>query len=407
MTRRGRRDVYGVRVNSRRDLRSAFAGVSRGDVAVALVVALVGQQEVWLPASGFSAEIGPRPAVSVAYWIASFALMWRRRAPLSVLVVVAVALSADYLAFGAPEGMGSLLPPVIAFYSVGRYADTRRFLVGLAVAVVHLVVHEVRDPQFSFDGPTVVFWAILIGVGFLGMTLRARASEVREAAQRAERAEARREDQDRQVIAAERARLAGELHDIVGHGLSLIVLQLVAVDGLVDKGDLESARRKLATLENTARQTLAETRRLVQVADADGERDSDRSPRPGLADIAGLVADVSRAGARVELCVSGHHAAVSTGLGLTAYRVVQEALTNVVRHARPAVARVVLEASPDRLTVEVTDQGVDVPLPGEAGHGLRGMRERVLLYGGSFDASPLPEGGFRVHAAFPLPEATP
>jgi signal transduction histidine kinase len=301
--------------------------------------------------------------------------------------------------------MGSLLPPVIAFYAVGRYAETRRFLVGLAVAVVHLVVHEVRDPQFSFDGPTVVFWAILVGVGFLGVILRARASEVREAAQRAELAEARREDQDRRVVAAERARLAGELHDIVGHGLSLIVLQLVAVDGLVDKGDLEGARRRLAALENTARQTLAETRRLVQVADADGERDSDRGPQPGLGDIPALIADVSRAGARIELCVSGHDAAVSTGLGLTVYRVVQEALTNVVRHARPATARVVLEACPDRLSVEVTDHGVSRPLPAEAGHGLRGMRERALLYGGSLDAGPLPEGGFRVHVAFPLPEA--
>jgi signal transduction histidine kinase len=391
-------------VNSHRDLSSAFAGVSRGDVAVALVVALVGQQEVWFPAAGFSAQVGPRPAVSVAYLIASLALMWRRRAPLTVLTVVAVTLCADYLVFGAPEGMGSFLPPVVACYAVGRYADSRRFLLGLAVVVVHLVVHEARDPRFSFDGSTVVFWAILVGVGFLGVTLRARAAEVREAAQRAELAETRREDQDRQVVAAERARLAGELHDIVGHGLSLIVLQLVAADGLVERGDLASARRKLATLEYTARQTLAETRRLVQVADAEGEGASDRSPQPGLGDVPALVAEVSRAGAHVELCVSGQDAVVSTGLGLTVYRVVQEALTNVVRHARPAVARVVLETTPDQLTVDVTDQGVEVPVIGDAGHGLRGMRERVLLYGGSLDAGPQPGGGFRVRAAFPLPE---
>jgi signal transduction histidine kinase len=395
--------VYRGRVNSLRALGTAFAGVGRGDVVIALVVALVGQQEVWLAAAGFSAEVGPRQAVSVAYLISSLALMWRRRAPLSVLVVVVVALSADYAAFGAPDGLGTLLPPAIAFYAVGRYADTRRFVIGLTVLVLHLVLHETRDPQFSFDGPTVVFWAILVGVGFLGVILRARAAELRETANRAEIAEARREEQDRQIVAAERARLARELHDIVGHGLSLIVLQLVAVDGRVEKGDLATARRQLATLDRTARETLAETRRLVQVMDDDTE--TDRSPQPGLADVPALVEDVSRAGAQVELCLSGEDSVVSTGLGLTVYRVVQEALTNVVRHAQPAVARVVVEARPDQLTVEVTDQGGQTTAVTEAGHGLRGMRERVLLYGGSFDAGPQPGGGYRVLAAFPLPEA--
>jgi signal transduction histidine kinase len=396
------RGVYGVRVSSGRALRTAFAGVGRGDVVIALVVALVGQQEVWFPAAGFSAGVGPRAAVSTAYLIASLALVWRRRAPLTVLVVVAAVLSVDYLAFGAPEGLGTLLPPVVAFYAVGRYADTRRFLVGLAVVVLHLAVHETRDPQFTFDGPTVVFWAILVGVGFLGVTLRARAAEVREAADRAELAEARREEQDRQVVAAERARLAGELHDIVGHGLSLMVLQLVAVDGRVEKGDLDAARRQLATLENTARETLAETRRLVQVMDA-GE--SERGPQPGLSDVPALVEDVSSAGARVELLVSGRPATVSAGLGLTVYRVVQEALTNVMRHSRPAVARVVLDTRLDTLVVEVTDEGVGPAVSGDPGRGLRGMRERVTLYGGTLDAGPQPGGGFRVLAAFPLPEA--
>lgn len=390
-------------MNSDSAFRKAFAGVGRADGVIALVVAVVAQQEVWVPAAGFSAQVGPRPAVSVAYLVASLALMWRRRAPLTVLVIVAGVLSVDYLAFGAPEGMGTLLPPVIAFYTVGRYADTGWFLAGLAVVAIHLVVHETRDPQFSFDGPAVVFWAILIGVGFLGVTLRARAAEIRGAAHRAELAEARREEQDRQLVAAERARLARELHDIVGHGLSLIVLQLVAVDGRIEKGDREAARRQLAGLENTARETLAETRRLVQVMDEPGE--PDRAPQPGLSDIPALVEDVSRSGAQIQLCVSHREAAVSAGLGLTVYRVVQEALTNVVRHAQPAIARVVLDAGADLLTIEVTDQGVRPAVPASIGHGVRGMRERVLLYGGSFDAGPQPGGGFRVHAAFPLPEA--
>lgn len=395
MTRGSLWAVYCVGVISR--------GVSRGDVAVASVVALVGLQEVWLPAAGFSDEVGPRVVLTLAYLVTALALAWRRRAPLPVLTVVCGVLSVYYVVFGAPEGLGTLLPPVIAFYAVGRYADTRRFLFGLVVVVLHLVTHETRDPHFVFDGSAVVFWAILVGMGFLGVTLRARATEIREASRRAELAETRREEQERQAVAAERARLAGELHDMVGHGLSLIVLQLVAVDGQVEKGDLGTARRQLAALEDTARQTLAETRRLVQVMDTDGE--AGRRPQPGLADVPALVEDVSRAGAQVELCVTGHDAAVSTGLGLTIYRVVQEALTNVVRHAHPAIAQVVLDAKPDQLTVEVIDQGAPAPTTdATGGHGLRGMRERVQLYGGSFEAGPQPGGGFRVQAAFPLPE---
>lgn len=395
MTRPSPCAVYCVGVTSR--------GVGRGDVAVATVVALVGLQEVWLPAAGFSDESGPRPVLTLAYLVTALALVWHRVAPLRVLVVVCGMLSAYYLVFSAPEGLGTMLPPVIAFYAVGRYADTRRFLLGLVVVLLHLVTHETRDPHFVLDGSAVVLWGILLGVGFLGVTFRARAVEIREASGRAELAEAHREEQERRAVAAERALLAGELHDMVGHGLSLIVLQLVAVDGQVEKGDLGAARRQLAALEKTARQTLAETRRLVQVMDTDGE--GDRWAQPGLADVPALVEDVSRAGAQVELCVTGHDVVVSTGLGLTIYRVVQESLTNVVRHAQPAIARVVLAAEPDRLTVEVTDRGVAPPAPAETGgHGLRGMRERVQLYGGSFEAGPQPGGGFRVQAAFPLPE---
>lgn len=394
---------YGVRVSAHRWTSSAFAGVSRGDVLVGLLVALVGQQEAWFPAAWFSDSVGPRPAVSLAYLIVSLALIWRRRAPLTVLVVVAATLSLDYLVFGAPDGLGTLLPPVVAFYAVGRYADTRRFLVALAVVVCHLVTHETRDPQFTFDGPTVLFWAILVGFGFLGVTLRARAAEVRDIARRAELAEARREEQDRQLVAAERARLARELHDIVGHGLSLIVLQLVAVDGKVEKGDLGAARARLARLEQTARETLVETRRLVQVMDAPDC--ADRGPQPGLSDVPTLVEDVSRAGAQIELEVRTRDAAVSAGLGLTVYRLVQEALTNVVRHAHPAVARVVLDARSDMLTVEVADHGEQTSGDGAPGRGLRGMRERVTLYGGTFDAGPQTGGGYRVRAEFPLPEA--
>jgi signal transduction histidine kinase len=379
-------------MSTREVLSAATAGVRRGDLLVGALVATVGQQEVWLPAPGFSEMVGPRPVVGLVYVVTSLALLWRRRAPLTVLTVVCVVLAADYLVLGSPEGLGTFLPPLLAFYAVGRYAVTWRFGVGLVVVAAHLVVHETRDPAFTFDGPAVILWAVLFGAGFLGVTLRARHAEARAAAEREQR-----------LVAAERARLARELHDIVGHGLSLVVPHLVAVDGQVENGDLAAARRRLTMLEDAARQTLAETRRLVEVMGPDEE--AALGPQPGLPDVPALVQEVSRAGARVELSVSGGTVAVSSGLGLTVYRLVQEALTNVVRHAQPPVARVLLEIGPKVLTVEVTDEGTVRAEGVRAGNGLRGMRRRVVLYGGSFDAGPQPGGGFRVRAAFPLSES--
>lgn len=379
-----------------------LARLTAVDVAIALVVALAGQQEVWFPAASLSNLVGPRPVVCLVYLSASLALLWRRLAPLTVLSVVVLLLSLDYLAYGAPDGLGTLLPPLVAFFAVGRYADTPKFLMGLALALVHLVVHEYRDPQFVFEGPTVVVWAIVVESGFLGVVLRARDGEVREAVRKAELLEAIGAEEERRIAEAERRRLAGELHDIVGHGLSLMVLQLVAVDGTVDQGDLARARQMLGSLEQTARETLAESRRLVQVMDGAVDQ---LTPQPGLSDLPELVAKVSSAGVPIVLRVQGEGAAVSAGLGLTVYRVVQEALTNVVRHALPAAAQVAVEVAPDRLTVEVNDVG-EGPVAGEPGRGLRGMASRVDLYGGSLHTGRLLSGGYQVRAEFPLPEVS-
>ena len=380
--------------------RRIVAGVAARDVVIAVMVLLVGQQEVWIPVAGFSEAQGPRAAVSVAYAVASLALIWRRRAPLAVLVLVSVVLSAQFLVFGAPEGLGNFLPPLVAYYAVGRYGSTGTFVAGTAVAVAGLAIHELRDPAFALSGSTVTFWAILLGAGFVGLAFRARAEEVARATEAASNLAEERELRERAAVEQERARITRELHDVVGHGVSLIVLQTVAAQEMLDSGAVDATRRRLEGLERTARQTLEEMRRLVHVSD-DGSQ-ADLSPQPGLDDVRTLVGDVAASGVPVTLSLGPPATDVPPGLGLAVYRVVQEALTNVVKHAHPPEGTAVtITERAGLLTVEVSDRGsVQTPTATD-GRGLLGMRERVSLYGGTLEAGP--RGGGRLPRAGHLP----
>jgi signal transduction histidine kinase len=380
------------------------SGVRRPDVAIAIVVAVLGQQEVWAPlGAGFSHRVGPPAALAATYLIAAVALLWRRRAPLATVAVVNAVLSADFLVYGAPQGLGNFLPPVVAFYAAGRHGAPRRFWAALALTVAGLMIHEVRDSQFSLAGPTVVFWSILLGSGVLGRLFNTRARDLQAMARRAERLEREREERVRTAAAEERTRIARELHDLVGHGISLMVLQVVAAQGSLEKGQADATRERLARLESTARTTLAEMRRLVSVI---GEDDAALVPQPGIGDLEALIDAMRRDGVAVTLDVVGGPIDAPRGVELAVYRLVQEALTNVIKHAHPATgSRVVLAREGDALSVEVLDCGRGPVGDLGGGRGLAGMRERVALYGGTLRAGPRPEGGFGVHACFPLNES--
>lgn len=392
-----------------RQLWASVAGVERlgfrrADVALVAVVAAVGQQEAWAPALGFSHRVGPPAALAITYLIAAVALLWRRRAPLIVVSLVTVVLATYFLIFGAPDGLGTLLPPLLAFYAAGRYGGLATFWAALALTGISSAVHEWRDPQFSLDGRTLIIWAILLCAGVLGRVFNTRARELNTMARRAERLESEREEQARAAAAGERARIARELHDLVGHGISLMVLQVVAAQGSLEKGQVDTMRERLAQLETTARSTMAEMRRLVSVT---GDHEASLAPQPGIADIDLLVQQVRANGVAVELEMVGGPIETSGGVGLAVYRLVQEALTNVIKHARPAAARVVLVLDGEMLTVEVLDCGRGPVGDLAGGRGLAGMRERVALYGGSLRVGPRPEGGFGVQACFPLDRMSP
>ena len=215
-----------------------------------------------------------------------------------------------------------------------------------------------------------------------------------------------REELARRAVTEERLRLARELHDVVAHAMSVIAVQS-GVGAHVASTQPEEAAKALAAIEATSRAALTELRRLLGVLRQDSEPQGDLTPVPGLADLDSLLAEVAKAGLGVRLRVEGTPSQLPAGVDLSAYRIVQEALTNVVKHAGPARAQVRIRYRDQEVTVEVTDDGRGVrALAGDGragvGHGLIGMRERVAAFDGDLEAGPRPGGGFRVAARLPL-----
>jgi len=383
--------------------RRAFGRVYRSDIVIAASVAVIGQLEVWGPDLGIAVPVGPESVNALGYLLASLALIWRRAAPVVVLAFIATVSSLQYLVAGASQGFGSFLPPFLAFYAVGRYAQAQALMVAVPLAVLGTAVHELRDPNFAFGGTAITYWIVFATAWPLGYAFRRRDLHARELAGRAERLEAERDERARLAVAEERARLARELHDVVGHGVSVIVVQSVAATGSIEAGNTEVAQERLRAIEETARQSLAEMRRLVGLLDDSG--DPEFEPQPSMAAVEPLLQQVRDAGLRVELEVQGRPRPLSPGVDLAAYRIVQEALTNTLKHAGPTHALVTIRYTPDALDVEVIDHGREQKVDSlDGGRGHLGMRERVKLFGGTLEVGPGQGTGYRVRAVLPLAE---
>src|SRR5919202_2507516 len=354
--------------------------LGRADVVVAALVAAWGQLDVWAPGVSHPYHMhGPQWANAVAFLASSVALLWRRRAPMAVLAVVVLVNGVHDVLVGSSESFPPVLALVVAAYTVAASCDLPQALLGGALAAAGLLVMEFTDPQFTHpadvlaDMPSDVF--LVVG-WVLGRYLRSRRSVTDELRQEATRLAEEREVRARAAVAEERARIARELHDIVSHTLGTIVLQAAAADARFDR-EPERARAALRTIEATGREALGEMRRLLGLLRETGAEPG-RTPQPGMSDIDALVDRVRAAGQPVELCVEGEPVGLPPGLGLAVYRVVQEGLTNVVKHAAGAPTRVRLGFGRDELAVSVTDSGAVGQ--GEAGdgsgQGLVGMRER-------------------------------
>jgi signal transduction histidine kinase len=323
-------------------------------------------------------------------------LAFRRRYPATAFGVIfaAVLVTHDHvttITFGAV---------IFAAYSAVLYSRFRwaaLLAVGTA-AVIATAAFPDTTPQVParFTALLVLAPTAAVAVGMRGWRKRAGDS-----AQRLLRAEAEHEAQTRRAVEAERARIAGELHDVVTHNVSVMVVQAGATRSVLDSSP-DDAREALLAVEASGRTAMSELRHLLGLLAPGGGEEDMLVPQPGAARVPALVERVRAAGLSVELSVTGARD-LPPGVDLAAYRVVQEALTNVIKHAGTNRAAVVLEYRPDDLLVTVTDDGLPAEGPGgPGGRGLIGLRERIGLYGGELDAGPRPGGGWRVRARIPL-----
>ncbi|CAM4085388.1 sensor histidine kinase [Nocardiopsis gilva] len=305
---------------------------------------------------------------------------------------------------------GSATPGIgVAVYSTSRYLELRRALFGPVLGVVLYLVALWLTPMDSLTIPLWIDFAFylscLVAVWWLGRLVRMRVYDMRELKARAERLERARDAHTRAVLAEERSRIARELHDVVAHHISVMTVQATAGQRIIERSP-DRARQALLDIEETGRLALSEMRRIVGVLRTPQD-EADRSPRPGVDGLRDLVRQMRETGMEVELRIDGEVPDLAPGLDLTLYRVVQESLTNVLKHAgEQAAATVTLVFERRTVTVTVADDGTgpaaDRRTADEPGHGLVGMRERVGLYGGDLDTGPRPDGGFEVRARVPV-----
>jgi signal transduction histidine kinase len=320
-----------------------------------------------------------------------------------VLFFIAAVDVVQFASIGASAGNGALLPGLVAGYSVGAYRGLPAAYAGVVAAVAIGVGHELANPNLP-TGRAVVrasAWNLtFVAAWLLGAYLRTRRLYVAELRERAARAEREREERARQAVSDERARIARELHDAIAHGVSVMVVQAEAAEEVL-VADPSAARGALHKVQRTGREALGELRRLVGILRTP-DADSELAPQPGIANLERLVEHVQDAGLPTELRIEGEQQPLPRGVDLCAYRIVQEALTNVLKHADASQADVIVVYRDDSLVLEISDDGRGATTTNGSGHGLAVMRERVGLYDGDLETGLREGGGFLVRARLPL-----
>jgi len=361
------------------------ARLARSDYMVGLGFAAVALVEIVVtPPAGLS--VLERVGESAAAVLIGGCFLFRRLYPVWSALLVLLLLSGVSVAW-SDSRVWDIAAVMLASYACARHASSAGSWVELAAAAAYglLVCSlEQSDDAWMFIGNFLFLMGLMVAIPWVaGRALRQRQELSRSDAERA--------------VEGERARIARELHDVVGHALSMIVVQAEGERAQLGPDAPESMRQTLATIAQGARDALDDVRRLLVVMRVE----NDLGPQPGLRDVPRLLEGLSSAGLPVELRVSGDPQQLPAGVDLSAYRVVQEALTNVLRHSHDAHARLLLSYHCDEIGIEVTDDGQPTPSNRSRGFGLLGMKERVALFGGRIETGPRPDGGFKVNVHLP------
>ena len=372
------------------------------DVVLAVALTVAAQLDLRFNLDN-STHYGSDFATAVVVSIATLSLAWRRRYPFATLCVVAGAIAVPEL-FGTLTFTlwGHFVPLLVAAYSVTRWCSGRFAAIGAAVVGVTIAVVMLRVPAAGTAGN--IPFAVVPATALLitGRVVRQRQARAQELADQATRLEADREAEVAAALADERARIARELHDVVAHCVSVMVVQAGASEAFLDRTP-ERAREPLRAVQETGQQAIAElTRMLGLLRGGTGDGAHQLLPQPGAAQVPELVDRLTASGLDVQLTTAGDVRPLPPGVDLTVFRVTQEALTNVLKHAGPgAKAYVEVRYSPSAVEIEVTDDGTASPAPSGSGHGLIGMAERVSIFDGTLRSGARVEGGFRVLVVLP------
>ena len=330
--------------------------------------------------------------------VATVPLLVRRRWPFAVLAVTLAA------AIATPVDGQYVFPIMVALYTIGSTRSWEATIGAAAAPVAAGFIYILAGgPEFAYDDLIAVGLTCAVAAG-LGLFVQSRRASLEALQERAERLDRERELLAERAVAEERVRIAQELHDVVAHNVSLIVVQAQALGATVPGERVAESTAQIAEL---GREAMAEMHRTLKLLRAGDDESAERAPQPGLADLDDLLERSRAAGLRVELAVEGDPRPLAQSVDLSAFRILQEALTNIIKHAGRAHTTVLLGYRADALELVVTDSGDGAPAqaatPG--GHGLVGMRERAALFGGTLTAGPRGDHGFEVHAVLPYGEA--
>ena len=343
----------------------------------------------------------------LAVAVATGALALRRSAPLPTCAVIMVATASMGLSSHPPADFGLYLSIMLAAFTVAAERNLKQAGAGGLVLALGVVLHDLRSPEYGSVSGMVSDLMIPVVVWGLGRVVRVQRGRADRSGDLLRKLELERDDLAREAVTLERKRLARELHDVVTHSVSVVVIQAQGAQRVLE-GEQPAARQALDTIEEASRAALTDMRRLLGLLreDLPAGQEAARQPQPGLDSLGRLAAQVRAAGLTVEISRSGQDVPLSPALELNAYRIVQEALTNALKYAGQAKVTVEITTAPPDLHVRITDDGPGLTAGNglSGGRGLLGMRERVAVYGGELTAGNRDGGGFEVRARVPLSE---